>query len=164
MVNVLKARQDLAYQLALLSTELNEIFANAPATPQSGSSDAPSIATDTGGVRKAVEGDCPICVMEFEEGDDIVWCKAACGNNVHRQCFEQWARTKPGTVKCVYCRSAWKGDEDTIKRVSKGGLGMVNDEGYLNVAAEFGLSTERDMSSYHPRWVNRQYGNAYHRY
>jgi len=88
MVNILKARDDLAYQLALLSTELTEIFANAPATPQS--NDGTSTATDTGGSRKTVEGDCPVCVMEFEAGDDIIWCKAACGNNIHRGCFEQW--------------------------------------------------------------------------
>jgi len=62
MVNVLKAREDLAYQLALLTSELREIFANCPVTPQTkdGSS------TDTGGSRKPVEGDCPVCVMEFE--------------------------------------------------------------------------------------------------
>ena len=47
MVNVLKAREDLAYQLALLSTELVEIFANAPVTPQL-SDGAPSSSTDTG--------------------------------------------------------------------------------------------------------------------
>lgn len=98
MVNVLKAREDLACQLALLSTELTEIFANAPVTPQS-SDGAPSTATDTGGSRKPVEGDCPVCVMEFDESDkseDILWCKGACGNNIHRYCFEQWAKSKPG--------------------------------------------------------------------
>jgi hypothetical protein len=97
LVNVLKAREDLAYQLAFLSTELAEIFAHAPITPQS--SNASKLGTDTGGSRKPVEGDCPICVMEFEEGEDIVWCKAACGNNVHRQCFEQWGRSKPAGGK-----------------------------------------------------------------
>lgn len=39
-MNVLKAPEDLAYQLAFLSTELTEIFAHAPVTPQS--SDASS--------------------------------------------------------------------------------------------------------------------------
>lgn len=158
MVNVLKARDDLAYQLALMSTELNEIFRNAPVTPQSDSSEASSIATDTGGLRKAIEGDCPVCVMEFEASDDIVWCKAACGNNIHRQCFEQWARSKPGAVKCVYCRTVWKGDDDSLERIAKGVRGTVNHEGYMNVAAELGLSGVRDMSSYHSHWVSRQYG------
>jgi hypothetical protein len=164
MVKVLKARNKLAYQLAFLSSELTEIFANAPATPQSSPSDETALTTDTGGLRKAIEGDCPVCVMEFESDDDIVWCKAACGNNIHRQCFEQWAKSKPGAVMCVYCRTIWEGDEDSIKRIAKGGAGAVNVEGYVNVGAELGLSNERDMSSYHQYWVDRQYANPYHRY
>ncbi|KAH7407709.1 putative RING finger domain protein [Cadophora sp. MPI-SDFR-AT-0126] len=162
MVNVLKAREDLAYQLALLSKELVEIFANAPMTPQS-SDGPPSTATDTGGSRKPVEGDCPVCVMEFDESDkseEILWCKGACGNNIHRHCFEQWARSKPGPVKCVYCRTPWKGDEDSIKRISKSG--QVNEEGYVNVAGELGLSGQRDMSTYHQYWVRRQFGGGYY--
>ncbi|KAF4626788.1 hypothetical protein G7Y89_g11365 [Cudoniella acicularis] len=161
MVNILKARPDLAYQLAFLTTELAEIFANAPVTLQAGSAEA-ATATDKGGQRKPIEGDCPVCVMEFDESDkseDILWCKAACGNNIHRHCFEQWARTKSGEVKCVYCRTPWKGDEDSIKRISKSG--SVNADGYVNVASELGLSGDRDMSSYHPYWVQREYGGYY---
>jgi len=91
LINVLKARTDLAYQLAFLTTELTEIFDGAPPSPQAG--DPPSSTTDTGGKRKPIDGDCPVCVMEFEEAEntrrEIVWCKAACGQNVHRRCFEQ---------------------------------------------------------------------------
>ena len=97
--------------------------------------------------------------MEFDESDkfdDILWCKAACGNNIHRHCFEQWAKSKAGQVKCVYCRTPWKGDEDSIKRISKSKT--VNMEGYVNVASELGLSVHRDFSSYHPAWVSRQRG------
>jgi len=161
MVNVLKAREDLAYQLALLSTELVEIFANAPVTPQL-SDGAPSSSTDTGGFRKPIEGDCPVCVMEFNESDkseEILWCKGACGNNIHRHCFEQWARSKPGPVRCVYCRTPWKGDEESIKRISKSG--KVNEEGYVNVAGELGLGGQRDMSTYHQYWVRREFGGGY---
>ncbi|RDL37802.1 Uncharacterized protein BP5553_05235 [Venustampulla echinocandica] len=159
LVNVLKAREDLAYQLAFLAAELVEIFTNAPFTPQSDEGTAST--TDPGSNRKPIEGDCPICVMEFDESDkveDIVWCKAACGNNVHRLCFEQWAKSKPGEVKCVYCRTPWEGDEDSIKRISKGG--RINDEGYVNVAGELGLSGHRDMSTYHPYWVQRVHGGG----
>lgn len=163
MVNVLKAREDLAYQSALLSTELTEIFTNAPVTPQSSES-ACSTSTDTGGIRKPLEGDCPVCVMEFQVADDVIWCKAACGNNIHRDCFEQWAKSKPGVAKCVYCRSHWKGDEDSVKRIAKSGLGEMNEEGYVNVAGELGISTERDTSTYHPYRANRPYGRRYDRY
>lgn len=155
MVNILKAREDLGYQLALLSTELAEIFANAPPTPQSGEA---STSTDTGGQRKPVEGDCPVCVMPFDPSDtseEVVWCMGACGNNIHRHCFEQWAMSKPGEVKCVYCRTPWKGDEGRIRRISRSA--PVNHEGYVNVASELGISGERDMSSYNQYWVQREF-------
>jgi uncharacterized protein YbjQ (UPF0145 family) len=148
-----------------LTEELAEIFANAPETPQS--HDGTQDTTDTGGRRKPIEGDCPVCVMEFEESDkseDIIWCKAACGNNIHRHCFEQWAKSKPGAPKCVYCRTVWKGDEDSLKRIVKG-AGKIGAEGYINVASELGLSVERDMSSYHQHWVDREFGHTqYDRY
>ncbi|KAE9377750.1 hypothetical protein N431DRAFT_328881 [Stipitochalara longipes BDJ] len=164
LVNVLKVREDLAYQLAFLTTELAEIFANAPTTTLSPDA-AKAQVTDTGGSRKPIEGDCPVCVMEFDESDkpdDILWCKGACGQNIHRTCFEQWARSKPGQVKCVYCRTPWKGDEDTIKKISKSGA--VNHEGYVNVAGELGISGHRDMSSYHQYWVRREFGGGSDRY
>jgi len=160
LVNVLKARDDLAYQLAFLTTELEEIFAKAPVTTLS--SDKAAQATATGGSRKPIEGDCPVCVMEFDESDkpeDILWCKGACGQNIHRTCFEQWARSKPGQVKCVYCRTPWKGDEETIKKISKSG--SVNQEGYVNVAGELGISGQRDMSTYNQFWVRREFSGGY---
>jgi hypothetical protein len=160
LVNVLKARDDLAYQLAFLTTELEEIFAKAPVTTLS--SDKAAQATATGGSRKPVEGDCPVCVMEFDESDkpeDILWCKGACGQNIHRTCFEQWARSKPGQVKCVYCRTPWKGDEETIKKISKSG--SVNQEGYVNVAGELGISGQRDTSTYNQFWVRREFSGGY---
>lgn len=55
------------------------------------------------GARKPVEGDCPICFMEFEPNETLVWCKAACGNNIHKTCFEQWAATtRESGVRCVF--------------------------------------------------------------
>lgn len=150
--NVLKAPEHLQYQLAFLSSELHEIFSAAPApasSETSASSDAPSN-------RKEVSGDCPICFTEFEpETEDIVWCRAACGNNLHKDCFEQWARSQAGKeIRCVYCRTPWQGDEESLKRVKNGG--KVNGEGYVNVAGELGLSGARDYSTYHQYWVRRQ--------
>ena len=100
---MLKAPQHLEYQLAFLSSELREIFARSPlpsadAAEENDESDAFS-------KRKPIEGDCPICFMPFEpdEREDIVWCRAACGNNIHRACFEQWAKSQNGReVRCVY--------------------------------------------------------------
>lgn len=41
------------------------------------------------------------------------------------------------------------------------GKGKVNEEGYVNVGGELGLSAERDYSTYHPYWVRRQFGEYY---
>lgn len=81
--------------------ELKEIFENAPPIKPAGSGSAD---TDDPGNRKPIEGDCPICFMEFDaQNEQIVWCKAACGNNIHKTCFSQWAATSgKRNVQCVY--------------------------------------------------------------
>ncbi|MCJ1279736.1 hypothetical protein MMC21_007560 [Puttea exsequens] len=147
--NVLKAPEHLQYQLAFLSSELRQIFALAPTPTSSASPDDPSN-------RKEVTGNCPICFTKFAtETDEIIWCKAACGNNIHRECFEQWAGSQAGKeVKCVYCRTPWQGDEESLRRVKSAGI--MNGEGYVNVAEELGLSGSRDYSTYHQHWVRRQ--------
>ncbi|KAL5363932.1 hypothetical protein BJX96DRAFT_167883 [Aspergillus floccosus] len=60
---------------------------------------------DNQGKRRPIEGDCPVCFMEFEpEKEEIVWCRAACGNNIHKTCFQQWAATQRAQgVRCVLC-------------------------------------------------------------
>ncbi|OCL14283.1 hypothetical protein AOQ84DRAFT_359053 [Glonium stellatum] len=149
---VLRAPEHLAYQLAFVSSELRDIFAKAPPVPSADSS-----AESSDGNRKPIENDCPICCMEFEEGrEKIVYCKAACGNNIHRHCFEKWAATKKGSgaVTCPFCRTPWAGDEDMTKKIAKSGT--VNSEGYVNVASQLGITGERDYSSYNGYWVRRQ--------
>jgi hypothetical protein len=49
-----------------------------------------------------------------EPDEDLVWCKAACGQNFHKQCFEQWRASKKGYhITCVYCRTLWQDDVGT---------------------------------------------------
>jgi len=80
----------------------------------------------------------------------IIWCRAVCGQNIHKECFEMWAATKrqsagPITaVTCPYCRSQWQGDDDTVREIEK--YGKINEEGYVNVADQLGICTERDLS------------------
>ncbi|EOD50767.1 putative ring finger domain protein [Neofusicoccum parvum UCRNP2] len=149
LIRVLKAPEHLQYQLAFISSELQEIFSKAPPIPseESGEKD---------GKRKPIEGDCPICCEDFEPGsEEIVYCKAACGNNVHKACFEQWAATKGNrNVTCPYCRSPWAGDEEMVKNITK--AGTKNADGYVNVASQLGLSGERDYSTYHSFWVRQE--------
>lgn len=149
LAKVLHARHEYVYQLALLATELQEIFARAP-PPLNGDHDEEGHEKSKG--RKPVEGDCPICFSDMEEEgrEKIVWCRAACGQNIHKECFEMWASTKRkqsgsnAQVTCPYCRSVWEGDEDMVKRIQK--TGGKNREGYVNVADQLGISQTRGES------------------
>lgn len=156
LVNVLKAPRDLQYQLAFLTSELREIFDHAGPLPVDSVDEG-----DKDGKRKSVEGDCPICCCEMEPtAEEIVWCKAACGNNLHKSCFDQWAAAKRGQrVTCPYCRTQWQAaDGSSIKNISK--TGAVGPDGYVNVASQVGLSGVRDYTSYHSYWVRREMRNG----
>ncbi|KAM3474958.1 hypothetical protein MY5147_004013 [Beauveria neobassiana] len=102
---VLKAPFHFLYQRALLSSELRQIYDNL----------SRGNAAEN---RKAVEGECAICYNDFESGEDaqsraVVWCRAGCGQNLHKTCFDRWARSCIDNVTCPLCRSTWEaGDED----------------------------------------------------
>ena len=148
LVVVLRAPTELQYQLALLKSELQQIFASAPPIA--------SVNTDSSGVdknRKTVEGDCPICFMPMEEdGGALVYCKAACGNNFHGDCFNHWAASKRAASACVtcpLCRSKWQSDTTDVSNVRNVAKTAVrNSEGYVNVGTELGLSGQR--GEFHP--------------
>ncbi|POS78461.1 SWIM zinc finger protein [Diaporthe helianthi] len=152
--SILRAPEAHVYQLALLSSELRAIFGNAPAP-----ADESGTSPDKDKNRKPVDGDCPICFEEMRAGgvgEPLVWCKAACGQNIHRECFEMWAATKKTSgvnakVSCPYCRSAWEGDNDMMKKINTSG--KPNSEGYVNVADQLGISSERDFSTYSTWWT-----------
>ncbi|GJN70174.1 Znf1 [Purpureocillium lilacinum] len=151
LARVLHAPFDLVYQTALLSTELCTIFASEPDRDASGST--------TAGKRKPVEGDCPICYcdLDADSSESVVWCRAACGQNIHQKCFQMWAATKAhGTVTCPMCRSTWEGDPDVASRVR---MDMaVQSEGYANVGRQLGISGARDESTYSTWGLARRYG------
>jgi hypothetical protein len=81
-----------------------------------------------------------------------------CGNNIHKECFNQWAQSKKrehvevtcGTyhhrlnLTIVYCRAKW----DDGKGISKG-TENESEEGYMNLAKLAGMSSVRDTSTYH---------------
>ncbi|KAL2198337.1 hypothetical protein P885DRAFT_67535 [Corynascus similis CBS 632.67] len=157
LARVLRAKFEYVYQLALLGSELREILEGAPPLQ----SDEGGFGGNGKGKRKPVEGDCPICFCEMEgqEGTEpVVWCRAACGQNVHKACFETWAATKRrqahsgggGEVTCPYCRSVWEGDEDMLKTIRKDG--KRNADGYVNVASQLGITPHRDYSTYSKWW------------
>ncbi|KAK5656432.1 hypothetical protein OQA88_4813 [Cercophora sp. LCS_1] len=158
---VLGAKYEYVYQLALLTCELHEIFARAPPIE-----DGNEAAGGGDKNRKLIDGDCPICFSEMEaEGEAIVWCRAACGQNIHKECFEMWAATKRrqdagAEVTCPYCRSVWEGDEDVAKKINR--KGKMTEEGYVNVADQLGISGKRDISMYSRWWTGHP--ETYRRY
>ncbi|CAK3794974.1 hypothetical protein AC579_8820 [Lecanosticta acicola] len=157
MARVLRVPENLEYQLAYLSSELKQIFEKAPPLPSE-----TVVESEKDGNRKKLEGECPICCVDFEPEnakEQVVYCKAACGNNIHKECFDQWARTKPGKVTCPFCRTPWDADGSDVKNVAKSGA--VNAEGYVNVAGQLGLSGQRDHSTYNEYWVRRQGYDSY---
>ncbi|KXH40621.1 SWIM zinc finger protein [Colletotrichum salicis] len=143
MSRVLRAKFEHTYQLALVPSELKEIFDKAP--PIDTQADNTKDKN-----RKPINGDCPICFCELESDnkETIVWCREACGQNIHKECFETWAATKrrgsfgSSDVTCPYCRSIWQGSDDMIKNIKKGG--KITREGYVNVAEQLSISTQRD--------------------
>jgi hypothetical protein len=159
MLRVLKAREEIAYQLALISSELREVIKNAPLIPgvETDSQDGTETAD---GNRKPIEGECPICYDNLGDKEAIVYCKASCGNNVHKTCMQNWMAASRGKATCPYCRANWEEDtgfEGKLSEVDTKGL-QRNEDGYVNVGSQLGLSGQRDMSTYHPFWVRQQMG------
>lgn len=54
--------------------------------------------------------------------------------------------------------NSMESDEESMKRIAKGGAGSANHEGCVNVGSDLGLRGHRDMSSYHPHWVAQGVG------
>jgi hypothetical protein len=161
MLRVLKAREDIAYQLALTSSELREVLKNAPLIPGV-ETDPTDAQGEQDGNRKPIEGECPICYDDLEPGKDaIVYCKASCGNNVHKDCMQKWISMSRGKATCPYCRATWAtedGFDGKLGSVDTKGLER-NGDGYVNVAGQLGLSGQRDYSTYHQFWVRQHLGN-----
>ncbi|KAG7441567.1 uncharacterized protein BT62DRAFT_473049 [Guyanagaster necrorhizus] len=162
------------YQKALLTTELQDVFARAPnaianerlrqahlrATGKAPASDSNNASNKR---MPTEEDDCPICYdkMHTEPENKLTWCEV-CGNALHGVCFAQWRTTaqKSGKkVTCVWCRAEW-----VLPDAGKGKGKAIGDEGYVNLAAVAGVSTQRDTSSYYHgvRRGSRYYGYQKH--
>jgi hypothetical protein len=60
--------------------------------------------------RKPIEGDCLICYESLTSGHsgEVVYCRAECGQNLHRLCLEGWTRARYGRASCPFCRADWQ--------------------------------------------------------
>ncbi|CAI6331859.1 unnamed protein product [Periconia digitata] len=55
--------------------------------------------------RKSISGECAICHREMDDQlEDITYCRAQCGQNLHAKCATNWVVLKK---KCPFCRSDW---------------------------------------------------------
>ncbi|KIL64334.1 hypothetical protein M378DRAFT_186759 [Amanita muscaria Koide BX008] len=161
------------YQKALLSSELEEIFSQAPLAPNCVAHahvlDAHVRATaqfsgpSSQSTKKrwpTKDDDCPICyeTMFGVAENGLKFCDA-CGNAIHEECWKQWqaSNLRSGkSVTCVWCRAEMNTGGVVKGRKSKG-TRTNSDEGYLNLATVAGLSPVRDTSTY------RQWGRGYGR-
>ena len=144
----------LIYQQALLTSELNEIFANADAQNNDlsilaeqpirdayhATTGDPSVVIPT--MKSKIEqkpmtddDECPICFESMmNEKNNIIFCTRSCGNNIHKNCFEKWRQAKLSmneSVTCPFCRIEWK----TKKDQEDNGQHHQPSRAYLNLAA-----------------------------
>ncbi|TCD66806.1 hypothetical protein EIP91_000942 [Steccherinum ochraceum] len=162
------------YQKALLTSELEEVFANAPAAPAALASarvrDAYAKATGKASSssqpyqgKKRIpteEDDCPVCYENMFKAKEstLTFCDE-CGNGLHKECFQQWVKAAHGSATCVFCRASVSAAAPAAGS-SGARAGGRTAEGYINLAAEAGISPVRDTSSYYhgPRRGARYYG------
>jgi hypothetical protein len=108
----------------------------------------------------------PICYEELKQGEQIVYCTTSCGNNVHRECFNQWSAQKKRTneeVTCVYCRCAFPSTNYSptagscvLNRVMQRSLGERGEE----VHKEEGHADERGLPQPCGLPTRRQHGEG----
>lgn len=157
----------LWYQKALLASELQSIFGNAPQAPNALAHDnirkayaramgkAPELTPSDSRRRiPGPEDSCPICYesMHGVSQDKLVFCEE-CGNALHTECFGQWRRSA-AQLTCVWCRAKWPSG------AKSGASASPTSEEYINLGSVAGLSVERDTSSYHQSW---RYGGSRNR-
>jgi hypothetical protein len=153
MIKVLKVRrEELVYQVALVSDELREIYDESPVDPTILADAAvrsryESMAGAPAKPQKPLEeGDiCAICYEDLRGGEQLVYCKSGCGKSLHTACFKEWQNhARGGEVNCVYCRAVWV--SDGAKPASSS---QEKREGYVNLQRyQSGMSGERDTSTY----------------
>ncbi|CAF1940175.1 unnamed protein product [Rotaria magnacalcarata] len=137
----------LLYQQALVTDELNEIFSKADAqyngsyilAEQSireayhAKTGDPDVIINPKTIQQKTitnEDECPICYESMiNDKNNVIFCSKSCGNNMHKNCFEQWRQAKVSmreSVTCPFCRVEWKADTKTSN---------TNPSSYLNLAA-----------------------------
>mmetsp|Transcript_41547 Transcript_41547/g.66805 ORF Transcript_41547/g.66805 Transcript_41547/m.66805 type:complete len:111 (+) Transcript_41547:750-1082(+) len=106
--------------------------------------------------------------LEGVPAEEVTYCKAQCGQNVHTECIDRYCisqRKRNQQPMCPYCRAPWqqegrekgesrieKGMRATVQRGASGRGGAFSlqiNEGYLNLGMAQGLSTNREYKQWH---------------
>ncbi|KAG2386053.1 hypothetical protein C9374_003202 [Naegleria lovaniensis] len=164
-LRVLRVNQNshCVYQKALLHSELESIFKDAPPIPTSvqaservvkeykhltGEAEGESVQESTTTKQKPLhDAHCPICYEAFSGSEKTDFCKV-CGNNIHEDCIKMWKGFNP-SFPCPVCRAPQLGKASANKKV-------VENEGYANLA-DFQSGMTREREYYHSsRWYSRR--------
>ncbi|KAJ3566893.1 hypothetical protein NP233_g6707 [Leucocoprinus birnbaumii] len=166
------------YQKALITSELESVFAAAPEAPNSVTNprvrdaflratgqvaETSSAATSNKKRIPGEEDDCPICydTMYQVAEKSLAFCEE-CGNALHKECFTQYeksARQTGRAATCVWCRSEWG-----MKAPAPSAGSATQRGAFINLADAVGIDGHRDTSSYYhgPRQGQRYYGYNYY--
>lgn len=88
------------------------------------SEDVPHINHTHEVMRRPITDACGVCYEAIHSLEDAVWCRAECGQNIHRECWDLWSaewhsqRSDANTDEeeqpsCVFCRAPWVEAEAT---------------------------------------------------
>jgi len=69
-------------------------------------------------MRRPITEDCGVCYEAIHTLEDAVWCRAECGQNIHRECWDLWSAEwhsqrsdsdvdEEQHPSCVFCRAPW---------------------------------------------------------
>lgn len=74
--------------------------------------------------RRSNDEECPICQGSLVNAarHTMLWCKRACGRNVHKECMEQWLQVSGGRGNCVL----WYVTSSIIYRISPSAYTNIN--------------------------------------
>jgi len=126
-MKVLKVKSEQhIYQKALLTSELQEIFSQAPKDPSANIVADKTVQEKYQEIvgpriefvpQKAIEPDdtCPVCYDSMSASEALVFCKSSCGKSLHAQCFKEWSVAKHGKPTCVFCRANWVEETNSKK-------------------------------------------------
>ncbi|KAJ5747860.1 uncharacterized protein N7511_009556 [Penicillium nucicola] len=142
LIHVLKAPEELQFQTSFLPLELSRMLAASPLHKI-------ELASMEESPQKPIEGSCPICFMDFDSTEEVIWCRNGCGNKVHKLCFDKWISANKASglgVRCVYCRTPWRFSDPGQNLQSLRDMGLRGKNGYVNIGDKLGVRNQNTGS------------------